>query len=153
MATHYLDTLAQMARQSGGRCTCGNLRMAARAVTQMYDGLLQPTGLKATQLNVLVAAAALGEATVSQLAAALVMDRTTLTRNLKPLVTRKLLQVAPGADRRNRVVTLTATGRDTLRTAWPHWSQAQDRVVAGLGRKRWQRLLADLSAVVSLLRA
>ena len=153
MIKHDIKALAQEAQRSGRQCTCGNLRQAARAITQIYDGLLRPTGLKATQLNVLISAAALGEATVSQFAAAMVMDRTTLTRNLKPLVARELMQIAPGADRRSRVVTLTTAGRDLLQTAWPHWSVAQDRVVAGLGRQRWQRLLADLSAVVSLLRA
>ncbi len=153
MTTQDLGAIANEARRSGVRCTCGNLRMAARAVTQMYDTLLQPTGIKATQLNVLIAAAALREATISQLAAAMVMDRTTLTRNLKPLVAQKLIEVAPGTDRRNRIVTLTTAGRNTIETAWPLWSEAQDRVVAGLGQERWQRLLADLSAVTSLLRA
>ena len=67
-------------------CACLNVRKAARAVTQLYDEVLQPTGLRSTQFNLLVAVALAGEAPVTRLAEALVMDRTTLARNLKPCV-------------------------------------------------------------------
>src|SRR6266568_2690129 len=67
-------------------CACSNVRKAARAVTQLFDEMLQPTGLRSTQFTLLVAVALLGEAPVTQMARALVMDRTTLARNLKPCV-------------------------------------------------------------------
>src|SRR5947209_7151029 len=66
-------------------CACSNVRKAARAVTQLFDEVLQPSGLRSTQFTLLVAVALMDEAPVTELAGALVMDRTTFTRNLKPL--------------------------------------------------------------------
>ena len=72
-------------------CACLNVRKAARAITQLFDEVLQPTGLRSTQFPLLVTVALLGEAPVTQLAEELVMDRTTLARNLKPLESQGLL--------------------------------------------------------------
>ena len=144
------NTLEAKTRQVAAGCSCGNLRRASRAVTQLYDGVLQPSGLKATQFTLLVAAAQLKAAPVSLMAEALVMDRTTLTRNLKPLVKDGLLAVEPGEDRRSRWIRLTPKGRKALAAALPLWQRAQDRVIEGLGRARWQRLIGDLGAAVTL---
>ncbi len=131
-------------------CACLNVRKAARAVTQLYDEVLQPSGLRATQFNLLVASALASEATVTQLAEALVMDRTTLTRNLKPLESQGLLTINAGTDRRKHLVRLTERGRQALTTALPYWEQAQDRVVTYLGQSQWHTLLAELKTVVTL---
>lgn len=137
-------------------CTCLNLRKAARAVTQMYDEALRPTGLRATQLSVLVVVAERGPAGMKELAGMLVMDRTTLTRNLKPLIEQGLLEAAepaePGksADRRRRPIAITARGRDKLAEAMPHWRAVQARIAEGLGAHRWNGLLGDLEATVGL---
>ncbi len=133
-----------------GACTCANLRMAARAVTQAYDGALAPSGHRATQFNVLVAIAHIGRAPLSRRAEALVMDRTTLTRNLRPLTRQGLLAVGPGADRRVREISLTAKGRKAVERALPLWEAVQGRMVAGLGRKRWQGLIDDLGLSIAL---
>ena len=131
-------------------CACLNVRKASRAVTQLYDEVLQPSGLRATQFNLLVASALASEATVTQLAEALVMDRTTLTRNLKPLESQGLLTINAGTDRRKHLVRLTERGRQALATALPYWEQAQDRVVTYLGQPQWHTLLAELKTVVTL---
>jgi DNA-binding MarR family transcriptional regulator len=131
-------------------CTCSRLRMAARAVTQAFDAALAESGLKATQFTVLVAVGHRGPAPLSRLAEALVLDRTTLTRNLRPLERDGLIATAPGADRRRREIRLTAKGRKALDRALPLWEQAQDRMLAGLGRKRWQGLIDGLGLAVSL---
>lgn len=131
-------------------CTCLNLRKAARAVTQMYDGALRPSGLKATQLSLLAALSIHGELALTQLAEALVMDRTTLTRNLGPLVDKGLIGSAPGADRRVRRLSLTEPGARALQQALPLWQTAQRRLVQDLGRERWSGLLDDLGATIDL---
>ncbi len=131
-------------------CACLNVRKAARAVTQLYDEVLQPSGLRVTQFTLLVAIALAGEAPVTQLANALVMDRTTLTRNLALLEHQGLVAIARGTDQRTRMVTLTNQGREALVKALPLWEQAQTRFVSGLGCERLNTLLADLSDVVSL---
>ncbi len=132
-------------------CTFANLRKASRALSQIYDAALQPVGLKATQLTLLATLERRGVVPVSQLAETLVMDRTTLTRNLKPLAARGLVAVEPGEDRRVRQVILTAPGRALLEAARPLWARAQRGVVERLGRGRWSGLLDDLAATVDLM--
>ncbi len=132
-------------------CACFNFRKASRAVTQLYDEILQPSGLLATQFTLLVAISIAGSATITRLAQELVMDRTTLTRNLKPLGRQGLIKIKPGQDQRTRVVALTDEGREALAKAIPLWEQAQAHVVQGLGQNRWSTLLADLSDTVLLI--
>ncbi len=84
-------------------CACLNVRKAARAITQLFDEVLQPTGLRSTQFPLLVVVARLREAPVTQLSRELVMDRTTLARNLKPCVRQGLLTIEAGTDRRRHL--------------------------------------------------
>jgi DNA-binding MarR family transcriptional regulator len=133
-------------------CTCANLRMAARAVSRAYDAALQPTGLKATQFTLLATLDGIGEVPLTQLADALVMDRTTLTRNLKPLVRRGLIDIGPAEDQRVRNVNLTAAGKRVFDDARQHWALAQSRVVESLGPARWSGFLQDLAATVAVVR-
>ncbi len=137
------------AANEAARCACFNLRKAARAVTQAYDAALEPSGLRATQFSLLAAVAALGAPSVGGLAEAMVMDRTTMTRNLRPLERQALIALTAGADRRVRHVELTAEGRRRLDDALPLWRSAQLRLVEGLGPGRWDRLLGDLRAAVN----
>ena len=134
-------------------CTCLGLRKAARAVTQMYDEALRPSGLRATQLSLLFSVEHGGPCGITELAKMLVMDRTTLTRNLKPLLDQKLLDVIHGPDRRQRPIAITPKGRDALARALPLWQEAQVRLADGLGRSRWRGLLGDLGDAVELARA
>jgi DNA-binding MarR family transcriptional regulator len=134
-------------------CACGNLRKAARAVTQLYDEALRPRGLRSTQFGILGATMALEPVTVTKLAESTVTDRTTLTRNLKLLERRGLLRIRPGNDRRERAVALTDRGREALAKAYPLWQKAQARIVKGLGEARWTALRGELSRVVSLTRS
>ena len=131
-------------------CACFNLRKAARAVTHLYDEILRPTGIRATQFSLLVAAKALGPVIVTRLAELGVMDRTTLTRNLKPLEKQGLIKVVSGEDQRTRLITLTDSGQEALAIALPLWKKAQAHVAKGLGQGRWNHLLADLGKVVSV---
>lgn len=146
--THQ-QRMAQLA-EIAETCVCLNVRKAARAVTQLYDEVLQPCGLRSTQFNLLVAVALAGEAPVKRLAEALVMDRTTLTRNLKPLESQGLLTIDAGTDRRKHLVRLTERGHQALVSALPYWEQAQERVVTRLGQAQWQALQASLKAAVTL---
>jgi DNA-binding MarR family transcriptional regulator len=131
-------------------CACANLRGAARAVTRFYDDILRPSGLQVTQFTLLVRIALAGPAPITQLAEGLVMDRTTLTRNHKPLEKQGLIRVAVGEDQRLRLVSLTEQGQQALARALPLWEQAQAQAVNTLGAERFQALLGDLSAIASL---
>ena len=134
----------------GQLCACANLRKAVRAVSQLYDDAFRPIGLRATQFGLLGATGMLGPVTINRLAEAIVMDRTTLTRNLRPLEKQGLLQIKSGKDRREREVSITRRGQVVLAKGYPLWKKAQGKVVKGLGQERVNRLLKDLSAVVKV---
>jgi DNA-binding MarR family transcriptional regulator len=135
-------------------CACFNLRKAARAITSLYDEALRPAGIRATQLTLLMGIAAAEQPTISQLAELLVMDRTTLARDLKPLAAQGLVTIVAGDDRRTRLVQLTVAGRHTLNDALPLWHQAQTRMITdGLGRDEWHALYGALQDVVRIARA
>ena len=131
-------------------CACLNIRKAARAVTQLYDAAARPTtGLRATQVSILVATRMLGPVTMKHLAKAIVMDRTTLTRNLKLLEKQGFIQIQPGNDRRVREISLADQGHEVLVRAYPSWKQVQSKMIRSLGQERFDRLLLDLSDVVA----
>ncbi len=132
-------------------CTCFNLRKATRTVTQLFDEVMQPTGLRATQFTLLAAISSTGEIAIRQLSQVLVMDRTTLTRNLKPLETGRLVKIVPGEDRRTRTLTLTGKGRKTFEKSLPFWRQAQSEVIERLTFRRWKDLLKHLDSTVEIL--
>jgi len=132
-------------------CVCFNLRKSARAITQRYEEALKPTGLRATQFSLLVATRLMSTITISNLAKTLVMDRTTLTRNIKPLEKQGLLRVTLGKnDHREREVVLTGSGQAILDKALPLWKAVQKDVEKDLGQDRFDRLLHDLSATVEI---
>ena len=140
---------AEMARA----CACLGFRKASRSVTQFYDQLLAPCGLRSTQLVVLLGAYVLGSSNLRRLADELAMDRSTLTRNLKPLISQKLLRTAPGKGRgRSKAVEVTARGREKLLAAAPLWQQAQDALREKLGHERLARVLKDLTTVTDAVR-
>ena len=124
-------------------CAVMNFRQVTRAVTAQFDDALRPAGLRATQLNLLVVIEGAFAVTVTELAAILAMDRTTLTRNLKLLRARGLVE----ADR----ITLTTKGRKAAAAALPLWEAAQAGIVTGLGERRWVALLGELAATRSVV--
>jgi DNA-binding MarR family transcriptional regulator len=129
-------------------CNCLALRQAARRVTQIYDRSLAPTGLRTTQFSILALLWRNGPTTINALAAALVMDRTTLGRNVQPLERDGLLEIRAGDDRRSRELHLTPSGRERLGAAAPRWKAAQAQFEASFGPERAQELRRLLRAVV-----
>lgn len=132
-------------------CTCFNLRKATRVVTQLFDEVMQPTGLRATQFTLLAAISTTGTIAIRQLSNFLVMDRTTLTRNLKPLEAKRLIKIVPGEDRRTRTLTLTDKGKKTYEKSLLVWRKAQTKVIERLTEKRWRELLRQLDRTVEII--
>src|SRR6266850_773914 len=138
---------------AGGRaspCVCATLRMVSRAVTQLYDEILRPSGLRVTQFSVLATIARRGEANLRQLEHMLGIDQTTLTRSLDVLERDGVLERASHPDARIRAMKLTSKGRRALEAARPLWARAQDKVLRELGTTAWadaQRRLAHLLRV------
>ena len=133
-------------------CTCFHLRKAARRVSQIYDHYLEPHGLTVTQYGLLGHLRAFDGVSVGGLARKLVMDPTTLTRNLRPLERRGLVHSAtdPG-DRRNRKLSLTPAGRTAWTRARPGWEGAQRRVADALGAEQRAALAAIIDAMLAEL--
>ncbi|HEY7943575.1 MAG TPA: MarR family winged helix-turn-helix transcriptional regulator [Casimicrobiaceae bacterium] len=131
-------------------CACGRLRRAARALTQLYDDAMAPSGLRITQFSLLRTVARDGKARISQLASTLLLDRTALSRNLDPLLARGLLSVTAGRDARTREVALTRSGAKALQAATPYWKRAQADVARRLGSERLDALIATLADVEML---
>jgi DNA-binding MarR family transcriptional regulator len=116
-------------------CACHKIRMAMRCVTRAYDEALRPTGLRATQILLLVAIAAEGGMSITALADTLGMDRTTLTRNVGPLEKEGLIRRSDEGWRRSRALTVTPAGRARMAEAIPLWRGAQDNLRRKLGKK------------------
>lgn len=135
-------------------CTCFKLRSLARRVTQLYDHEMAASGLKVTQYSLLAHAlrGAAGTApTVSALADAMATDRTTLTRNLRPLVTAGYLEVGPGTDARSKAVRVTVAGVAAFRAARPLWQAAQARMRSIGGAAEVDKLHALVDTVLPRL--
>src|SRR5499425_3273829 len=141
------------ARRSDARpqpevCNCLALRQASRHITQFYDQLLASSGLRTTQFSILIRLERAGPMTINALAKALVMDRTTLGRNILPLEREGLIDVVPGKrDRRSKELQLSEAGAERLRSAAKGWAQAQSEFEAAFGSRRTKDLRALLHTV------
>ncbi len=132
-------------------CNCLALRQAARHVTQLYDRHLAPAGLRTTQFSILAKLRWLAPLTINALAAEMVMDRTTLGRNIQPLLRAGLVRVAAGSiDRRTKELHLTEAGRARLREAAAGWARAQAEFERGFGRTRAAALRKLMRGVVAV---
>jgi DNA-binding MarR family transcriptional regulator len=135
------------------RCTCHLLRSAARRVTQVYDDALRPAGLKTSQFSLLATLRHAEALTLGELAERLSMDRTTLTRNLRPLQQAGWIErVSDPLDRRRVQLALTPAGHATLAHARPLWRDAQHAFRARVGTASVRALHTALDDTLEHLR-
>ena len=130
-------------------CNCFAVRSAARHVSQFYDEFLAPIGLRTTQFSILATIERRGPLTINALANDMVMDRTTLGRNILPLERDGLIAIVKGHDRRSKIVQLTEAGAARFNAAVKGWVEAQRRFEAALGAERTMELRALLHAVAA----
>ena len=143
------EQLLRICRKVEDSCMGMRVRRAARVVGNYYDLHLKSVGLKGTQFTLLNAILLNPSITITQLADLLLLNRTTLNRNLKPLERQGLVRTNHGKDQRTRVLELTREGRSILLRALPLWVEAQSGVVETLGI-RIQRLTEDLNELEKL---
>ena len=134
-------------------CTHDKLRRLMRRLSVHYDARLRQVGLKTTQFSLLARVGYLGPIRPADLAEAMGLDASTLTRNLKPLVQSGWAEVRSGADARSRLVSLTEPGRAKLREARLPWREAQSALAAQLGADRVAALHALIDESLALLPA
>jgi len=141
MATEQMDRNDLAAVDFYGACVCLGLNKAARAISRKYDAAFRPIGITSGQFTILSALRREKPVPIGDLANLLGMDRTTLTRNVRPLENIELVANRPDArDCRIRSLTLTPQGRKLLREAVPLWRNAQRESNRRIGPNRWQEL-------------
>lgn len=157
MQAHPSRSTAALATSLG--CTCAKLRRLTRRITAVYDRELAAAGLRVTQFSLLAAlrsdtgSSGSGGISLTELAERMDMDRSTLSRNLRPLIDRGWAELAAhGQDARVRVARLTPQGLAQWQLARPHWKRAQNEVNATLGAAQVLQLHQQLDEVTPLFR-
>ncbi len=135
-------SLLESHRKDGFDCLCGNIRMAARTVTTLYDGHLAPSGLTAAELSVLWCVMAAQPVSMQRIGEFLSMEKSTVTRNVAHMRLRHLLKVATGKDARTKQVSVTRAGQEAFLRALPLWKEAQKAAAKSLGDTRFRSLVA-----------
>src|SRR5215831_6873970 len=133
-----------------GSCASFNFRRAARAMTALFDHALQGSGIRSTQFTILTAIAKAQPVSVGKVSETLVMDATTLTRNLNLLRKGGLVTVSPRGSMRKRFVSLTAEGEKALARAVPLWREIQQKFVNRIGEDAWIKLRGELEDLSNL---
>jgi len=142
--------MARNAYSGPEECNCLAVRQAARHITQFYDQFLAPSGLRTTQFSILAKLRRLGPVTINALAAEMVMDRTTLGRNILPLERDGLIAVEQGSlDRRSKELRVTEAGEALFRAGMKGWVKAQRQFEKAFGAKRTADIRALLHAVAA----
>jgi len=132
-------------------CNCMNIRRASRAVTQFYDDVLKPSGITVAQMSLLLNIDLHKPITISELAKKMRIDRTTLNRNMKPLVEVGFIAVNPGKDSRTRQVVLTEKGGEAAIKGRDLWEEAQTSIKEYMGEEELAKLVQLLSKLEALV--
>ena len=133
-------------------CACTALRKASRAVTRLYEEAMSGTGMSIVQFSILRHLARHGAVPLMELAALLVMERTTLYRALSPLRRQGWVALDAGGGRA-RTATLTGRGRRAMEAATAAWQAAQEDLLGRVGAEDWARVESSLARLVALASA
>ncbi len=136
--------LSRLDLNGTGSCASFNFRKAARAVTRFYDQAFEDFGIRSTQFTILIGIAKTQPTSISALADLLVIDRTTLTRSLRLLKKQGLLAISERSTKRQRFLSLTPKGEQTLADSLPPWRKAHNRFVESMGAEYWDHFRGEL---------
>lgn len=135
-------------------CVCANLRKKTRVVTQLYDKLLQPTGLKVTQYSMLAHIDLQQAVSISRLGEILQLDQTTITRNINLLKQHGYVELKRDTnDARTKKITLTEKGLEKLHEAAPIWQGIQDRIIEDIGTEKYADFYDTLRTMQKIIQA
>jgi DNA-binding MarR family transcriptional regulator len=133
-------------------CICINLRRATQMVTQYYDQLLAPSGLKLTQFSLLHQIRRREPVSIIELARVTGLDRTTMGKNLQLIARSDLISLSAGEDRRERIAQMTSKGQQALEMAYPLWKNTQATITATLGEEQLGAFMSLLTEVEEAVR-
>jgi DNA-binding MarR family transcriptional regulator len=148
-----MPEISQLARTMAIECPALRVRQASRVLAKLFDSELARFGLHSSQLPVLAAAALFGDsgAAMTKLAEAVLMDRTTLTRSIRPLERAGLLRVARSPqDARTKIVVITRSGESMIEAVFPAWERRRKQIEKSLGPEMLTGLHARLNHVIAL---
>lgn len=132
-------------------CNCMNIRRASRAVSQFYDSVLEPGGISLNQFGMLRVIESMQSPGISELAGEFRVDRTTMNRNLKPLLEKGLICQQQGSDARRKEIVLTESGHVALQRGMELWADAQNSLEQYLGADELKQLKSTLSKLEALV--
>ncbi len=127
------SSASQIAATSAACCMALRARRMSRIITRIYDEALRPIGLTASQFTLLTQVAQQNGVTAAEIGFDLDIEKSTLSRNLKRLVSLKMIDMDPPAGRRGRGLHLTASGEKAIQSAFPIWRLTQERVEGAMG--------------------
>jgi DNA-binding MarR family transcriptional regulator len=116
------------------QCACSAARRKSRELSRFYDERMRGSGVRISQFTLMATLIQTGPMAATRLADFLGLERTTLTRNLRPLLRDGLLIVQDDADRRVHRIAITSKGEEAARRAFPFWRKAQDAALASAGQ-------------------
>jgi len=131
-------------------CMHLSYRKASRVISQIYDRELADCGIKCTQFSILRATFIRKHTSNAELQEILVLNQTTLTRGLKPLIRDGLIKVEPGEDRRQKILSLTSNGKDLFFQAEKKWQRAQKFIRRKLGQEKTDQMIKLNNSIVEL---
>lgn len=132
-------------------CPCTALRKSARAVSRQYEIALAKADISASQFAILRALQREGAMPLVRLAESLVMERTSLYRTIRPLLTQRLVKTSETSDQRIKIVELTPAGLRKIREALPYWQEAQRSFLKLVGAGNWEKLSEKIQDVTSVV--
>ena len=141
------DTFADLA------CVCATARQAARALTQLYDSWLRETGIEAPQFALMMTLDRQGPCSQATIGRRYVIDKTTLSRNVRLLERQGWIESSTANDRRERRFALTAAGHKRLDAAKPKWKKAQQHLRSGMSAREWEAMLRAFRTVTRAAQA
>ncbi len=129
-------------------CMFAKLRHVSRFVTNIYTKELKAVGLTPVQYSMMTAIKILDSANINTLSDALNMDRTTINRNLKPLIREDIVYMGEREDKREKTVSLSEKGEGIYKRAYEKWKRAQDNLEKQIGKESWDALNSVLDDVI-----
>ena len=133
----------KMVNSIATNCLSVRLRLMNRMVGAIYDEALRPHGIKASQLNILVAVSAFGRVTSQQLCRVLHMDTSTFSRAVARLKNNRWLQVEPSGEGKILKIEATQAGYKKIEQVYPDWQRAQAKAVEALGESTYEMIIAS----------
>ena len=137
--------------QAASECVLFRLRRLDRKMTQSFNRSLKPAGLRATQFAILTALSMFSPMNQQDFSEMMMMDQSTLSRNIKILTKLGLVSCEPGEDRRSREISLTREGAEKLAEAAPKWKEAHESLKGNLTEKQWNALMDCFNALAAAI--